>query len=114
MLLESSKKVKPWRADVKAAFLDGANQPLIRFEEEALHVRLEFVLNRPASTPKRATPPAVKRPDLDKLIRAVLDAVSSAGVWRDDSQVVSIMTVKRLAEIGEPTGCRIKLCEMVW
>lgn len=113
-MLESSKKVKPWRADVKAAFLDGGNNPLIRFEEEALHVRLEFVLNRPASTSKRATPPAIKRPDLDKLIRAVLDALSSAGVWRDDSQVVSTLAEKRLAEIGEPTGCRIKVCEKVW
>ena len=33
--------------------------------------------------------PAVK-PDLDKLLRAVLDAFSEAGVWRDDAQVVKL------------------------
>jgi crossover junction endodeoxyribonuclease RusA len=36
----------------------------------------------------------VVRPDLDKLVRAVLDALSEAGVWRDDAQVVSVVARK--------------------
>jgi crossover junction endodeoxyribonuclease RusA len=72
-----------------------------------VYVRLEFVLPRPVSTPKRRTPPAVKRPDVDKLARAVLDALTSAGALADDSQVVDLHPIKRLAELDETPGCRI-------
>jgi crossover junction endodeoxyribonuclease RusA len=106
VMIESSKAVKPWRQDVRAALLDGAGQPLARFEG-AVSVRARFVMPRPVSTAKRSTPPAIKRPDLDKLIRAVLDAVGSAGVWRDDSQVVRLVADKRLAEIGETGGLHL-------
>lgn len=37
----------------------------------------------------------IVRPDLDKLVRAVLDALSEAGVWRDDAQVVETKARKR-------------------
>lgn len=47
--------------------------------------------------------PAVK-PDLDKLLRAVLDALSEAGVWRDDAQVVS------LGEVGKRYSDKPGVC----
>ena len=50
---------------------------------------------------------AIRRPDLDKLVRATLDGLGSANIWTDDSQVVSMNVSKRLAEIDEVTGCRI-------
>ncbi len=106
VMIESSKAVKPWRQDVRAALLDSSGQPVARFEG-AVSVRADFVMPRPASTPKRSTPPAIKRPDLDKLIRAVLDAVGSAGVWRDDSQVVEVQATKRLAALGESAGLHL-------
>ncbi len=37
-------------------------------------------------------------PDVDKLIRAILDAVTVAGVWVDDSQVVAVTGKKRWAD----------------
>jgi Holliday junction resolvase RusA-like endonuclease len=39
-------------------------------------------------------------PDLDKLVRAVLDGCTDAGVWRDDAQVVNIWARKRYALLG--------------
>lgn len=104
---EASKKVAPWRADVRGSLIAvwGANPP-IGF---AVRVDLEFVMPRPASTPKRYTPPAVKKADVDKLARAVLDAVTSAGVWADDKQVCDLRASKRLAEIGEQPGCWISV-----
>jgi crossover junction endodeoxyribonuclease RusA len=98
VMVESSKQVKPWRESIRWAALDQAHGPLNT--EGPVSVRLLFVMPRPASAPKRSTPPAVKRPDIDKLVRAVLDALSSAGVWRDDSQVVELFATKRLAEVG--------------
>lgn len=108
IMVESSKQLPAWRADVRARLLDDTCQPLERFAG-AVSVRLQFVMPRPASTPKRSTPPAIRRPDIDKLVRAVLDAVTSAGVWPDDSQVVDLIASKRLAAINEQAGCAITI-----
>lgn len=104
VLVESSKAVGPWRTVVAwhlaqqwtAAPLDGP-----------LCVVLAFVMPRPASSPKRSTPAAVKRPDLDKLTRACLDAGSGV-VWRDDSQVVHLDASKRIAELDEQPGVWVR------
>lgn len=106
--VESSKAVAPWRADVRA----GAEKAMASGQSgfaaaEPVIVHLLFVMPRPASTPKRRTPAAVKRPDVDKLARAVLDAISSAGAWIDDSQVVDLRAAKRIAELDEVSGCMI-------
>lgn len=108
IMVESSKKVKPWRSDVRSGLIDGEGRPRAYFDD-AVYVHLCFVMPRPVSTPKRSTPPAIKKPDLDKLTRAVFDAIGSAGCWRDDSQVVGARVAKRIAEIGETPGCHITI-----
>jgi crossover junction endodeoxyribonuclease RusA len=105
-MVESSRALKPWRDLVRLATLRAGGPG--RLPQGPVWTDLAFVLPRPLSTPKRSTPPAVKRPDLDKLIRAVLDAISDSGTWSDDSQVTRIVASKRLAEIGESPGVRIK------
>lgn len=107
--IESSKKVKPWRADIREHFLACYDQPPMT---GAVAVQLEFVMPRPASAPKRSTPPAIKRPDLDKLARAVLDAIGSAGAWTDDARVTDLHARKRLAEIGEVPGVHIVVSDL--
>lgn len=108
--VESSKAVAPWRADVRDAVAGEMGEWFATFQPgQALHVELNFVMPRPVSTPKRSTPPAVKRPDVDKLARAVLDALSSAGVWCDDSQVTHLVASKRIAQMGERSGCHISV-----
>ena len=66
-------------------------------------LELEFVMPRPKSTPKKSTPAAIKRPDLDKLVRAVMDAITGVVVV-DDSQIVHLVATKRIAELDEQTG----------
>lgn len=110
IMVESSAKLKPWRESVRWSILEvWRGTPLVG----AVTVDLEFIMPRPASTPKRATPSAVKRPDIDKLCRAMLDAIGSAGVWGDDSQVTTLRAGKRIAEIGEAPGCRIVISDGV-
>jgi crossover junction endodeoxyribonuclease RusA len=106
ILVESSREVGPWRERV-ALFAHNAmhGQQLIT---GAVTVRLEFVLPRPVSAPKRRTPPAVKRPDVDKLARAILDAVTGV-IIADDAQVTDLHATKRLAEIGEASGVKIRI-----
>ena len=37
-------------------------------------------------------------PDLDKLVRAVGDSITDAGLWRDDGQVASLVAAKRYSD----------------
>lgn len=92
-LVESSKNVKPWREEVRRAAVDA-----MTIHEwvapEAVRVGLTFWMPRPKSHPKtRRTIPST-RPDLDKLIRAVGDALTSSGAVRDDSTIVKISASK--------------------
>lgn len=107
-MVEQIEHTKTWRDDIRGSLIDAhEGRPA---SPNAMAVRLEFVLPRPASTPKtRPTPFATKKKlDVDKMTRAVFDAVTSACcVWADDSQVVSSYNTKRIAEIGESTGVRI-------
>lgn len=106
IMVESSKAVAPWRTTVAwhasqhhiGAPFDG---PLV--------VRLEFVMPRPTSLPKKkATPRHTKRPDIDKLARAMNDAMSGV-VWRDDSQIVDQHVSKRYAELDEQPGVLVRV-----
>jgi crossover junction endodeoxyribonuclease RusA len=111
-MVEMSKKVGPWRNAVKAAWLEWTRaQPLgtfVRFHRAPVVVKLVFVMPRPQAQ-RKATKPMVERPDLDKLIRSTLDAIGMAGVWVDDSQVITVHAHKRRAEIGESTGVMIHI-----
>jgi crossover junction endodeoxyribonuclease RusA len=110
VLAESSKYAKPWQ-NVIAAIVGaewGCRPQMIG--PVVLH--LDFVMRRPRATPKRApTPWAIKRPDADKLTRLVFDALTTAGVYRDDSQVVDFRATKRIAEIDEIPGVLIRIAE---
>lgn len=104
--VESSAAVGPWRERVAIAAHQAMSGRVLF--EGALVVSLNFVLPRPKSAPKRSTPKATKRPDLDKLERAVLDALTGV-CFSDDSHVVSLIGSKRIAEIGETAGVHIGL-----
>ena len=106
IMADDSKHLKSWRSDVRMACLDMEGKPRERFNGP-VNLILHFVMPRPSSVPKKSTPPATKRPDIDKLARAVCDAITSAHVWRDDSQVIYLTASKKIAAIGETPGCMI-------
>lgn len=56
-------------------------------------IELHFGIPKPKSAPKRRRVWPDKRPDLDKLTRAVLDALTYV-VFSDDSQVIEIHATK--------------------
>ena len=106
ILLESSPHVGPWRERVAIAAHNAMNgRPIYSGQVE---VWLDFILPRPKSTPKTRTPPAIKRPDIDKLARAILDAITGT-ILADDAQVTYLSATKRLAEIDETPGVRIEV-----
>lgn len=69
-------------------------------------VVLDFTFVRP-KTSKRLAPTV--RPDLDKLARAVLDALTGV-VFEDDSQVCRLDAVK---DYGEVPGCLVSVTSCV-
>lgn len=113
IVTSDNKSLRPWRhavtseAQQKAAFA-GPDSPL----SGALDLELAFVFPRPAGHyGKRgllATAPVVKssRPDVDKLARAVIDALADAGIFHNDAQVARLMASK---VYGDRPGCRIRL-----
>ncbi|MGH9251885.1 MAG: RusA family crossover junction endodeoxyribonuclease [Acidimicrobiales bacterium] len=117
IMVESSKRVKPWREDVRQAALDALREPFTGPVE--MHVT--FTLPRPkghyrtgrnADLLRDAAPkfPAGK-PDLDKLLRAVMDALTSAGVWKDDAQVVHALVTKCYDGDGFRPGADVSIHE---
>jgi Holliday junction resolvase RusA-like endonuclease len=99
VMIESSKAVKPWREAVKHAALDvRADAPI----DEAVVVRMVFTVAKPKSAPKkRITYPGTK-PDLSKLVRATEDALTDAGVWKDDARVVEYERVAKVYPGEDP------------
>lgn len=104
ILDDNDKVLRPWRKTVAVAaeFAMQGRKPL----DCAVCVSLNFVMPRPKSTPKRSTPKAIRKPDLDKLERSILDSITGICV-SDDARVVSLIGSKRLAEIDEVPGVHI-------
>lgn len=80
------------------------NRPEVPFDGP-ISVGLSFALPRPKSAPKRVVWPAV-RPDLDNYEKAMLDALTQAGIWKDDGLICDLHSVKFYAE-GCESGCRV-------
>lgn len=94
MMVESSKRVKPWRQDVVAAAREVyAGKPPM---DGPLIVRMVFTLPKPASSPKRRRTWPNKKPDVSKLCRSTEDALVTAAVIVDDARIVEY---ERLAKV---------------
>jgi len=113
IMRESSKKVAPWRSDVRDAAL-AAMGDTWRPLTGPVTVNVTFYFLRPKShygtgrngdllKPGAPTCPTSRaHGDIDKLVRSTLDALVSAGVMHDDSLVMDLYAYKRW---GGWTGC---------
>ena len=97
VLVEQSKRVKPWREQVTAAALramaDGScAAPL----DGPLEVHVTFTALKPANAPKRRrTWPMTRHSgDLDKLLRSTFDGIADAKAIADDSRIVRVTAQK--------------------
>ena len=108
ILVESSKRCKPWREAVHWAAVE--SKARVRGPVE---VTMIFTLPKPQSAPKRRRTWPDRRPDLDKLQRSTLDALVSAGAIEDDARVVAIRAAKvfpnECPEALDAPGARIRV-----
>ena len=52
-----------------------------------VRLRVSFFLPRPKAMKGEAAVPHTKKPDVDNLLKAVMDSMTAAGVWKDDALV---------------------------
>lgn len=106
-ITHDNKGLGVWRDAVTrhAAELWGGQAPL----DGAVAVTMTFYLPRPPSIPRRQRYPH-RRPDLDKLARAVLDSLTGL-VLSDDARAVDLVCAKRYA-VDEPPGVALDVVDL--
>lgn len=87
---ELAAQVKEWKRHANASIL---------FPEGAVKVLIAFYFPAPkcARFSSTVTVPKTTRPDLDNLVKNVLDALTDAGAWADDSQISTLHIKKRIS-----------------
>lgn len=93
-MIESSKAVKPWRQDVKAAAIEAVGHLMGIAFFGPVTVHMIFTLPKPKSAPKHRRTWPDRKPDLSKLVRSTEDALTDAGVWEDDARIVRCVASK--------------------
>jgi Holliday junction resolvase RusA-like endonuclease len=94
-IISANPKLNNWRQTIADQIAQQTHHRLI---DAPVTVQLLFTLERPKSV-SRALPTV--KPDLDKLVRAALDAISLeryCQILKDDSCVVNIRAGKRYAD----------------
>jgi Holliday junction resolvase RusA-like endonuclease len=89
ILTSANTKLEPWRQDVAAQAIKAGVEII---PSGPVQLRVVFYLPHPVSRPKKYKWPDV-RPDLDKLVRGILDSLSSIA-FRDDGQVCELSATK--------------------
>lgn len=101
VLTSTSKGLKAWESDIRkqlqAVMAETPPATVAALFDAPIAIGIRFHIVRPKSK-KHAKYP-VTRPDVDKLARAAIDALSTV-LFRDDSQVVALQVRKVYAEDG--------------
>lgn len=115
ILVESSKRVRPWRELVHAAAVAArAGAPPL---DGPLVARMVFTVPKPKSAPKRRRTYPSTMPDLSKLCRSTEDALTDAGAIADDARIIGYSRLWKVypnedPEALEVPGVRIELREV--
>jgi crossover junction endodeoxyribonuclease RusA len=108
-MIEQSANVGPWRERIAIAahnFSLENNRLDLPVTGRPLSATLKFVMPRLKSMKQPTPPPAIRRPDLDKMQRAVFDALTDI-IYTDDAAIIDITATKRYAQPNETPGVHI-------
>lgn len=96
LVTSANPKLTPYRSEVTRCAIVALRDMQIDLPFAEKHVpvsvAVDFYLRRPDSLSRKHRLPA-RKPDIDKLLRATLDALTGVG-FHDDGQVVEIWTRK--------------------
>lgn len=109
---DRGRDLDAWRIKVAHAAQEAAREAFWEPHYDGpVEIWAEFRLPRPKSAPK-SRKHAQMKPDLDKLQRAVGDALAPykrPGVLRDDSRIVAWSAMKRYADATHPVGVQVRV-----
>lgn len=105
VMTSSNRNLADWRR-----LIADTAQAHAQMLEGPIKLNVGFILPRPKSLPKKVTW-HLKKPDLDKCIRAVCDSLTGI-MFQDDSQVVTIEATKSYAAGAESTGVLIEIASL--
>jgi crossover junction endodeoxyribonuclease RusA len=108
IMLESCKKLRPWRQEVAAtaeAYMHHEKAILFK-RPQPVRLEIIFIFPRPKSV--KAGAYKTTMPDLDKLTRALKDALTGI-VYEDDAQVVKCNSTKTFAAPGTPARTMMRI-----
>lgn len=108
--VESSKYLPAWRKAVRVAAEEAVASEDWQPVAGPVELEVMFYLERPSSVSVTKRPQPTVPPDVDKLIRAVGDALTGV-VYDDDSQVIRVLAWKVYADTREP-GCFVRVNEL--
>ncbi len=95
----------PWSS--YCALVAQQHAPARPIEGPILDVRMIFFLPRPKK-PKYPYP--ATRPDLDNLVKGLLDKFNGI-LWHDDAQIIELSIGKRYTDALHPEGVRVEVQE---
>ncbi len=112
LMIDDNPRSKPWMAAVASVASQAMNGETLM--DGPLHIKVWFWFKRPKSHYRsngdlKATAPEwhASRPDCDKLLRSIGDALSGV-VYRDDSQLAEVVAEKRYTENSECVVVRVE------
>jgi crossover junction endodeoxyribonuclease RusA len=101
-IISANPKLNAWRQTIADQI---GLQTLERLIDGSIRVDLVFTLERPKSVSRGVRALPTVKPDLDKLVRATLDAISLeryVQLIKDDSQVTDLHAAKRYSDHRRP------------
>lgn len=87
---------------------DGDQDFILPVAEKRVMATMRFNLRKPPSYPKSVIH-ATKKPDLDNLVKAILDGLVSGRILEDDNCVTDLTVSKRYADAIHPPGVEIEM-----
>lgn len=106
VITAANAKTKPWRQEIAGVALAEIERTGFQMIRGPVCVEAHFFFERPKSV---KTKHKTTKPDVDKLIRSLFDALTGC-VFKDDSQVTDCYTYKRF---GSPARCEVKVEELI-
>lgn len=95
-LIPMDKKERPWRDHVRDTILSHRTPTIPH--ESFVTVETTFYLPRPKTIPPSKRKQPTVKPDIDKLQRALYDAITETHIWHDDCQITDVTSHKRYAD----------------